>query len=229
MVRQGRLYRWRFLGAGLLFGLAIGAWFGSRWLVAEPGSPENVFARIRIGMGKDEAVAVLRTYHPNNIDTIYAEGTTKEGRGWTGTKLYGPSFEDLPPAQEIAHCELRVSDENGRDVEVVLGPGGIVLGKRLTPGVWQYRLDSGCVALGHAKHDLLSGSWWNDQRHKTYRSLVRNRQYVAPCLATGLLLASVWILRRRIARCWLSQAQTKEPSRPNKSNFQTGHTINGSS
>lgn len=44
-----------------------------------------MFARIRIGMSQEEAVAVLRTYDPYKIDGAYSEGTTKQGHSWTRT------------------------------------------------------------------------------------------------------------------------------------------------
>jgi hypothetical protein len=160
-------------------------------------------------MGQDEAVAVLRTYDPDNIDSLYAEGTTTEGRSWAGTSFETPWFHDLPPAPEIAHCVLIVWDNDGRKVEVTLEPGGIVTGKRLSPGVWQYRLDHACHALARAGTDLASGPWWNGQLHKVNRSVRRRWQRVAQCLAAGLLLASVWILWRRVVRCGLSQAPMK--------------------
>jgi hypothetical protein len=152
-------------------------------------------------------VAVLRTYHPYNIGGLHSEGATKDGRAWGGTYLEGPLFEDLPPPQEIAHCVLNVWDNNDQEVEVILGPGGIVSGTRLSPGVSQFRLNRVCHALARARTDLLSGWWWNDQLRKDHRSLRRRWHYVAPCLAVGLLLASAWILRRRIASCGLSQAR----------------------
>ncbi len=113
-----------------------------------------------------EAVSILRASNPYNIDGHYAEGTTVEGRSWAGTKLDGPLFADLPPAPEIAHCVLTVLDSGGREVEVVLGPGGTVSGKRLAPGALQYRLDKVWRALARAGTDLGSGNWWGEQLHK---------------------------------------------------------------
>jgi hypothetical protein len=108
-------------------------------------------------------------------------------------------FEDLPPPQEVARCVLTVSDDYGREVELVLGPGGVVSGKRLSPGVWEERLHSASRALGDAATDLASGSWWWGQLRKACRSLQRGR-YAGPCLAAAFLLVSVWVLRRRRAR-----------------------------
>jgi hypothetical protein len=91
-------------------------------------------------------------------------------------------------------------------VEVVLGPGGIVAEKRLSPGVWEYRLDHVHQKLAQARSDLASGSWWGEQFRKTSRSIKHRRRYAAPCLA-ALLLVSAWLLQRRAARRRLSQAR----------------------
>jgi hypothetical protein len=207
MIQQVRRSRRRLLGAGLLFGLAIGAWWGFRWLSPEPGSLEDGFARIRLGMSRDEAVSVLRTCDPYNIDGVYSEGTTKQGRSWAGTKLVGDLFDDLPPPQEIAHCVLGVSDNDGREVEIVLGAGGIVSGKHLSPGVWQYRVHEAYRVLTRAAADLVSRSWWGEQLHKTSRSIHRRRRYALPCLGVVLLLVSAWVLRRRRVRYGVSRAE----------------------
>jgi hypothetical protein len=198
MVRQVRHYLWRLLGAGLLFGLAVGAWCGSRWLAAEPGSSEDVFARIRVGMSQEEAVAVLRTYGPYKIDGVYSEGTTKQGHSWTRMHVCRDLYGDLPPPQEVVRCILTVCSEDGREVEVVLGPGGIVAAKRLSPGVWQYRLQETHRVVDRAASDLISGSWWRAQLHKTSRSLRHRRRYAVPCLAVVLVIVSAWVLQRRI-------------------------------
>src|SRR5262249_7091678 len=101
MLQQVRRYRWRLPGAGLLLCLGVGAWCGSRWLAAETGSAEDVFARIRVGMSQEEAVAVLRTYNPDIIDGVYARGKTRRGVSWSGTNLVGETIADLPPPQEV--------------------------------------------------------------------------------------------------------------------------------
>ncbi len=75
-LRAGR-YRWKFLWIALVLSLAIGSWLALRWLVPKPGSSEEVYGRIRIGMTRDEAVAVLRTH--DSIEDVYCEGETKGG------------------------------------------------------------------------------------------------------------------------------------------------------
>jgi len=212
MVQQIRRYLWRLLGAGLLLGLAVGAWCGSRWLAAEPGSSEDVFARIRVGMSQEEAVAVLRTYAPYKIDGAYSEGTTKQGHSWTRINVCHDLYAELPPPQEVVRCILTVYGEDGREVEVVLGHGGIVADKRLSPGAWQYRLQETHRVLDRAASDLISGSWWREQLHKASRSLRHRRRYAVPCLAVVLVMVSAWVLRRRIARHGLNRAEPSPAS-----------------
>jgi hypothetical protein len=162
-------------------------------------------------MDQKEAVAVLRTWAPSSIDGAYSEGTTTQGRSWARLNISNPLFEDLPPPQEVARCVLTVSDDSGREIEVVLGPGGVVSGKRLSPGVWQERLHRASRALGDAATDLASGSWWGEQLRKACRSLQR-RRYAGPCLAAAFLLVSVWVLRRRRARYRVRRAEPESVS-----------------
>jgi hypothetical protein len=107
------------------------------------------------------------------IDSLSAKGTTRAGASWAGTSLEGPWFKDLPPGPEIAQCVLTIWDNEGREVEVTLGPGGIVTGKRLSPGAWQYRLDLARNALARGVTDLSRSRWWSDQFHKADRSVRR--------------------------------------------------------
>jgi hypothetical protein len=93
----------------------------------QPGSLEDLFARIRPGMTQHEAVAVLRTYNAKNIDCIGALGVTKEGRHFGS--IGESTFDDLPAAREVQHCELSVADEDGRSLDVILGPDGLVVSK----------------------------------------------------------------------------------------------------
>src|SRR6266849_4303759 len=101
MVRRLWYHRWKILGAGLVLGLELAVWLGSKWLSAAPGSSEDVFARLRIGMTKEEVVAVLRSYDLHKIEGFSAAGETKSGHFWAGSHLEGPLFNDLPPSHEI--------------------------------------------------------------------------------------------------------------------------------
>jgi hypothetical protein len=209
MARQMQQSPWRLVRVGLLCALAaIGAWFGSQWLASDPGSSEDVFKRLQAGMTQGEAVAVIRTCNPDTVEGLYSEGTTTEGRSFSSVRFRVPFFDDLPPPQDIKSCVLSVYANDGRDLEVVLGPGGIVSAKRISPGVWEHRVDKVLGTLVRARTDLFSGSWWRDQLRKSYRS-TRVRIF----LAAVLLLASVWTIRRTITRRALSRAQTSEPSR----------------
>jgi hypothetical protein len=191
----------------MLAGLAFGAWFGARWFAAEPGSAEDVYARIRIGMGQEQVVEVLRTYHDSSIDGLSAQGTTKDGLSWRINPIKGLLFEDLPPPQQVAQGVLKVWDNDGREVEVVLGPGGKVAGKGLMPGVLAFRMDKVRRALTSARLDLLTRSWWSEQLRKADRSLRHKSLYIALCLAAAFVLASVWILRCRGSLGRKSQVQ----------------------
>jgi hypothetical protein len=215
MTRIVQRYRWWLLRVGLLTGLtAISAWVGSRWLASDFGSSEDVFKRVRIGMTQNEAVAVLRTYNPYTVEGLYWSGTTTDGRLFHSPCWFEvPYFDDLPPPQEIENSVLGIVANDGRHVEVILGPGGTVSGKGLTPGVWEYRLDQVHGALSRARTDLLSGLWWENQLSKANRSLNRRWHYILPGLAAGLLLASAWTVRRRIARRGPIPIQRTEPSR----------------
>jgi hypothetical protein len=202
------------MGAGFVCGLALAAWYGSRWLAAEPGSSEDVFARIRIGMRQDEAVAVLRSH--DRVDGRYVEGTTTAGRSWAGTSVFGPSFEDLPPAGEITRCVLTVMDNEGRDIGVTLGPGGTVSGRRLSPGVWEYRWRRICRAAADAKTDLLSASWWQAQPHKLHRSLRARWRSIVLAVGLGVSMTSAWVWRRWKQRRSTVQGKADESTRADR-------------
>lgn len=213
MIQKVRRYLWRLLGVGLLLSLAVAAWCGSRWFDAEPGSAEDVFARIRIGMSQEEAVAVLRTYDHYKIDGAYSEGTTKQEHSWSRIDMCRDLYKDLPSPQEVVRCLLTVNVEDGREIEVALGHGGIVADKRLSPDVWQYRLQQTHRVLDRASSDLISGSWWREQLRKASRSLRHRRQYSVPFLAVVLVMVPAWVLRRRRARLGLNQARASAPPR----------------
>jgi hypothetical protein len=157
-------------------------------------------------MSQSEALTVLRTYRSDIIDGMYCWGVTKDGRSLDRLHVESPMFDDLPSPQEIDSCVLNVTADDGQEVEVVFGSGGIVADKRLSPGVWQYRLQEAHQVLDRAASDLTSGSWWREQLHKASRSLRHRQQYAVPFLAVVLVMVSAWVLRRRIARHGLNRA-----------------------
>jgi hypothetical protein len=171
---------------------AIGSWFETQWLASDPGSSEDIFKRLQVGMTQREAVTVIRTYNPYTVEGLYSEGTTTDGQSFSSVRFRLPFFDDLPPPHQIKSCLLSVCANDGRDLDIVLGPGGIVSAKSISPGVWEHRVDRVLDTLDRARTDLLSGLWWRDQLRKSYHS-IRVRIF----LAAVLLLASVWIIRRR--------------------------------
>jgi hypothetical protein len=168
MICKVQKYQWRLLGSGLVLSLVLAAWMlVSLGLTAKPGSIEHTFAYLRTGMSQGEAIASLQTC--TGIDTFRSEGLTQDGKPWT--RYF--SFDGLPPASDVASGVLQITDNEGRDLDVILGPGGVVSGKRLAPGPWQYRLHKAIGVLDQARYDLSSASWWNDQLRKAQRSVHR--------------------------------------------------------
>jgi hypothetical protein len=96
-----RGYRWCAAGVALLFLAGELYWFGSLLTPPSPGSMEDVFTQVRIGMAQDEAVRILKTYHdPLDYDCASA-----------------------------AQRELAVDAASGECVEVVIGTNGRVIAK----------------------------------------------------------------------------------------------------
>jgi hypothetical protein len=98
-----------------------------------PGSPEDIFSRIRVGMSQQEAVAVLKASDWNREPGWWSSCSTKDGRSFGNHGI--DAFNDLPSSKEIEQGVLRVhfDDGAGPEVEVFLGRGGTVTGKRLIP------------------------------------------------------------------------------------------------
>ncbi len=212
MRRQGRRYCWWLVATVLLCGVAVVTWFGWRWLAPKPGSSEDVFSRIRVGMSQNEAVAILRTYDDSYNDGVYSWGVTKDGRSLDRMHVGSPLFHDLPPPQEIEHCVLEVDDagEDGQEVKIILGRGGIVTGKQLSPGVWEKRQnkirralfspDEWEYRLHKVQRELFTLKVWKGRLRKFRRVLRHREDYVAMFLGAGLLLGSAWTARRWMAR-----------------------------
>jgi hypothetical protein len=78
-------------------------------------------------MRQGEAVALIDACGSDNVDTFYYSGVTHDGKPFSGMC----HFDDLPPANEVAQGELELCDEDGRELLIALGPGGVVSGIRL--------------------------------------------------------------------------------------------------
>jgi hypothetical protein len=139
MGKDALRYRWFAITGGLFLLVAI------LWLLSFHASPLDgvvklAAERVNPGMSQDEAVAVIRQCGTVNLNTYYFQGATHDGRSFTGCiDLY-----QLPPAAEVAWAELNVSGEDGNELFIDLGPGGVVTGVRLnTPWSlqgWWYAL-----------------------------------------------------------------------------------------
>jgi hypothetical protein len=138
MKRPARRFRWWLtISVGLLPIVAILAWTLSR-LTADPQGPlEIMFSRVQIGMSLDDAVAAVS----DDADCMYISGKTRSGHLFDSLVV---TPRDLPIAHEVQHGELAVEDSNGGEVDIILGQGGFVMGKRFNPenwgGLWLHRL-----------------------------------------------------------------------------------------
>jgi hypothetical protein len=102
---------------------------------APPGSVEELFSQIEVGMTQQQAVALYLGCE--NGDYCFSNGITKDGSsfGHIGSK----PLSQLPPPQEILCCVLLMGDTDGFEVKVTIGPGGVVTRKRFTaPDIWTH-------------------------------------------------------------------------------------------
>lgn len=109
------------------------------WIIvprrAPAGSLEALYDRVRVGMTQQQAVELL--WGCPDVDVAFSNGTTKGGVSFA--HLGNMVVEEMPPPQDIRRCVLKVEDTDGWEVEVTLGPGGVVTGKRYTaPDLWAY-------------------------------------------------------------------------------------------
>jgi hypothetical protein len=72
-------------------------------------------------MSQGEVLAIIDTSRGGNIDSCYFNGKTRDGRTFSGCC----GFEGLPANEEIAHAELEVCDEQGRELVISLGRNGV--------------------------------------------------------------------------------------------------------
>jgi hypothetical protein len=121
-----------------------------------------VAAEVNVGMSRDEFVALIRTcLHKgaaNDCARLYVNGRTRAGQEFGSYCDW--EFDKLPPADQVESAELNVDDDQGRDLIIALGPGGVVTELRLeSDSVWQ-----------ELRYTLARGTGWSG-----WRSLVRDR------------------------------------------------------
>jgi hypothetical protein len=122
--------------------IVLAAWSFSRLTAPASGSMENLYARVRVGMSLQQAVAALQAGERDYVECIYVSGTDSRGRPFF--TFY--SLKSMPPAAEIHDCELAVTCNTGESVEVTLGEGGVVTAKKYLPDpdrphqYWLHRL-----------------------------------------------------------------------------------------
>jgi hypothetical protein len=130
MPRLKRHHYWS-LAAGLI---ALAFWL-SLSRTAPPGSLDDLYSRVQVGMTQWEVVALI--WGCRDVDGCYFKGVTKGGESFADFGI--KSLDELPPPQDVRRCVLRVEDTEGWEVEVTLGPGGVVTCKRSTaPDYWTY-------------------------------------------------------------------------------------------
>jgi hypothetical protein len=121
--------------------LLFAGWVLSRMTAPAPGSMEDLYNRVRVGMSQEEAVAALEPAEGNIYNNIWVWGTNRQGREfstpWT--------FQGMPPPSEVRDALLTVGDCTGEHVEVTLGEGGVVTAKKYLP-------DDPCQYCGHLLH-----------------------------------------------------------------------------
>jgi hypothetical protein len=95
---------------------------------------EELFSRLQVGMSQQQAVALLLGCP--DVDVCYSRGTTKGGKGFAQFGIR--TLIELPPP-DVLRCVVTVEDSEGWQVEVTLGPGGVVTCKRSTaPDLWTH-------------------------------------------------------------------------------------------
>jgi hypothetical protein len=177
MILIGRRYRAWLVAAGLVCVVAVVAAFGLQSFAKSEGNAEPTFSRIRLGMSQQEVVQVLLAFDASS--GRHSRGVTTNGREFVTFHYGHPSMDDLSAPEQMASCVLTAMDSYGREIDVTLGPGGVVVGKRLSPGVWEYRWHKA----------------YRELRDKPYRALLYKYRFGALALLVGLLLTSTWVLR----------------------------------
>jgi hypothetical protein len=180
---------WAVLGIVSLSILAGVAGECRRWLAPAPGSFQEAFCNIQVGMTQDQVVAVLRAYD-YKICSVCLEGTSRDGQPFILSGSYSDTYhtyDRLPPPQHIGRCMIGVEDEYDQEMKVLLGPGGAVVEKSLTPSMLEGQSETVLRAITEA----ITGT------PKLLRSSsVRRRPWGYIACAVVVLLLAWWGLRR---------------------------------
>jgi hypothetical protein len=134
MIRQ--LRRSFVVVVGLIVLGASAAWLLWRLSAPAPGSLEEVFLGVRVGMSWSEASDLLLVAD-TDIDRVYLSGVTYDGHTIT-SGIRG--FQDLPPTRDIRVCQVEMVDSTGQGFIIELGDRGVVRRKR-------FNLDVRCNLL----------------------------------------------------------------------------------
>jgi hypothetical protein len=104
-----------------------------------------VAQRVQIGMSQHEVVSLILGSGGENLDALFVNGVTQDGRPISGMAM--SSLRSLPPASQVLWLDVEMGDDDGRELVIALGAGGVVTGTRLrSPWVWegwQYALSAG--------------------------------------------------------------------------------------
>lgn len=122
MTRWQRLACWSLLGVGWL----MGTWFFFLAPAPVPGSLEDTYSRIQVGMSRQEVVRLLLASPATDVMSV--EGRLKGG-GRFSFYLGWVNVNDIPAPEETKECVFNVEDSEGWEVVVVVGQGGTVTGK----------------------------------------------------------------------------------------------------
>ncbi len=168
MIRTILKHRW--FKRGLLLLVLVACVLGSR-RPKLPGSLGAIAAEVRVGMSRDEVVALMHIHRGwrdrDDLTYVNIRGNTGDGRSFSGSGV--DVLDNLPPADQIACCELWIDDDDGLVLNITFGPGGMVTALRLESR-------SICQEL---RYSLASGTGWRGwprvtDRHQCFESVLRN-------------------------------------------------------
>jgi hypothetical protein len=81
-------------------------------------------------MSQQEAVRLLSNFE--DADSLYSDVSTRDGTSMSRAHFFD-NYKELPPPEKIERGVLTVLANDGQEMEVTLGRGGVVTGKRLVP------------------------------------------------------------------------------------------------